>query len=311
MFRENSTRFALCFHGNDHTGSEFASTDMAHLNTLLRVAEHRMNLHGQMTGIPCDRVMVFPQGNFSVEAMRVLKSNNFYAAVNTVSHPVQQVDRLTIGELIQPAVLRYGDFPLFIRKPIRLTKTHDIAFNLFFGRPILIVEHHEVFQHPESLAEIASRINSLAPEIHWSNLTSVVGNSILRRRAPDSTCHIRAYSGTVRISNDSDSVERFSIEWSYSGPHASVEHVLQDGTPYSRYEVDDAGIRLSVELAPSSSQIFSVVHRNDHATLRSLGIRWNTKAFVRRRLSEMRDNYLSKNQHVLAVAKSLQQRFLN
>ncbi len=311
MFQENAARLSICFHGNDHTEGEFASTDLVLLNTLLLVAEERMNLHHQMTGLPCDRVIVFPQGNFSIEAMKVLKSHNFYAAVNTVPHPAEQPVRLTIGELAQPAVVRYGGFPLFIRKPILQTQSHDIAFNLFFGRPVLIVEHHEIFQRPESLVEIAARINSVASEVHWSNLATVVGNSILKRRAPDGTHHdVRAYSGTVRISNDSVSIRRYSIEWGDSCDGASIEQVLMDGTPYCGFEIDDAGLRLSVELAPGSSQTFSVVHRNVHATVRNLGLRWNARAFLRRRLSEVRDNYLSKNQRLLTAAKTLQRRFL-
>ena len=305
MFRENASRLAICFHGNDHTDAEFASTDLALLNTMLHVAQHRMNSHQKMTGLPCDRVMVFPQGNFSLEAMKVLKAHNFHAAVNTVPHPAQQSVRLTIAEFAQPAVIRYEGFPLFLRKPIRHTHSHDIAFNLFFGRPVLIVEHHDVFQRPESLAEIATRINSIASEIQWSNLTNVVSNSILKRRAPDGTYHVRAYSNTVRVFNDSDLVERFSIEWSHSGQQTSVEQVLQDGTPCRCFEVDDDGIRLSVTLAPGSSQTFSLVHRNIHATIRNLGFRRNAKAFLRRRLSEVRDNYLSKNPSLLTLAKTL------
>jgi len=310
MFRENVARLSICFHGNDHIEAEFASIDPALLNTLLLVAEDRMSLHGQMTGLPCDRVMVFTQGNFSIEAMKLLKSHNFYAAVNTVPHPAEQPVRLTIGELAQPAVLRYGGFPLFIRKPIRQTQSHDIAFNLFFGRPVLIVEHHEMFKRPESLVEIAERINSVAPEVHWSNLATVVSNSILMRRAPDETHHVRAYSGTVRISNDSRSTSHYSIEWGDSRDSASIEQVLMDGTPCCGFEIDDAGIRLSVELAPGSSRTFSLVHRNVHAAVRNLGLRRNAQAFLRRRLSEVRDNYLSKNQHILTAAKAFQRRFL-
>jgi len=310
MFQANAARLSICFHGNDHTEREFASTDLAFLNTSLRIAEDRVNLHHQMTGLPCDRVMVFPQGNFSIEAMKALKSHNFYAAVNTVPHPAGQPVRLTIGELAQPAVLRYGGFPLFLRKPIRQTQSYDIAFNLFFGRPVLIVEHHEIFQHPERLVEIATRINSMSPEVYWSNLASVVGNSILIRRAPDGTYHVRAYSGTVRISNESGSSRRYSIEWGDYSDGASIEQVLMDGASNCGFEIDNAGHRLSVELAPGSSETFSLVHRNTCATNGKLGLRWNAQAFLRRRLSEVRDNYLSKNQRLLTTAKALQRRFL-
>ena len=309
MFRENAARLSICFHGNDHTEGELASTDLPLLDTLLAIAKDRMSLHQQMTGLPCDRVMVFPQGNFSIEAMNVLRSHNFYAAVNTVPHPAEQPVRLTLGELAQPAVLRYGGFPLFIRKPIRQVQSHDIAFNLFFGRPVLIVEHHEIFQRPESLVEIAARINSIASEVQWSNLATVVSNSILTR-GHDGANHVRAYSSTIRISNDSGSTRRYSIEWADSCDCASIERVLIDETESCSFEIDGAGLRLSASLAPGSSQTFSLVHRNIHGTVRNLSLRWNAQAFLRRRLSEVRDNYLSKNQGLLKAAKAFQRRFL-
>lgn len=310
IFNENAERLSICFHGNDHTGGEFASTDLDFLDASLRVAEDRMNLHQQMTGLPCARVMVFPQGSFSIEAMQIVKSHNFYAAVNKIPPLMEQPDGLTIGDLAQPAVLRYGGFPLFIRKPIRQTQSHDIAFNLFFGRPVLIGEHHDTFQSPMSLVEIATKINSVASEVHWSNLATVASNSILTRRAPDGTRHVRAYSGTVRISNDSASMRRYSIEWGGSCNGASIKQVLMDGTPCCGFVFDDAGLRLPVKLAPGSSQTFSLVYRNVHATVRNLGLRRNAQAFLRRRLSELRDNYLSKNQRLLAAAQAFQRRFL-
>jgi hypothetical protein len=269
-----------------------------------------MKSHYEATGLGCDKVMVFPQGRFSVEAMKTLKSHNFYAAVNSISSPAQQPVRLTIGELAQPAVYRYGGFPLFLRESIRQTQCHDIAFNLFFGRPILIVEHHDLMEHPESLVEIAARINSVAPDICWASLATVVRNSILTRRAADGTYYVRAYSGTVRISNDSGSVRRYLIEWAGSYDSASIEQVLIDGTPCHGFVIDDGGLRLPVVLDPCSSRTFSLIHRNDYAIVRNLGLRWNARAFLRRRLSEVRDNYLSKNKRLLMAAKAFQRQFL-
>ena len=311
MLQENSACFALCFHGNDHTAAEFASADKALLNTMLHIAKHRMRVHHEITGLDCDKVMVFPQGNFSVEAMRALKCHNFYAAVNTVPHPRNQPSRLTIRDLAQPAVLRYGGFPLFTRNTIQQTQSHDIAFNVFFGKPILLVGHHDIFQHPGVLTDAVSRINSVAPEIRWTNLANVVSNSILRRRTPDGTHDVRVYSGTVRLSNDSDFVERFSIEWKCIGDRLSVEYVLRNLTPFSSFDVEDGRLRVLVELSPGESQTFSVVYRNENAGGDNLGWQWNARAFIRRRLSEIRDNYLSKNTRVLALAKTLQRRVLN
>jgi hypothetical protein len=39
-------------------------------------------------GMPFDNIMVFPQGRFSTEAIRALKSNGFTAAANSDPWPV-------------------------------------------------------------------------------------------------------------------------------------------------------------------------------------------------------------------------------
>jgi len=309
MFRENAHRLSICFHGNDHTEEELASTDTALLNRILGIAEERMKVHEQVTGLHCDRVMVFPQDNYSVEAMEVLKSRNFHAAISS-PNPVGKPLPLRFADLAQPAVLRYGGIPLFVRNFIKEIQSQDIAFNLFFGKPILIGEHHDTFKQPGSLLEVVQKINSISPGISWSNLESVVDNSTLKRRSPDGTVQVRSYSSNVFIANDSGSVERFSIEWDDAGQCSPIEHVLRGGTRFPGVEFDDAGIRVLAELPPGATQIFSVVYRNDHATLEKPGFMWDTQAFLRRRLSEVRDNYLSKNRHVLAAAKALQRRLL-
>jgi len=311
MFRENAHRLSICFHGNDHTDAEFASTDTALLNRMLSVAEERMKVHEHVTGLHCARVMVFPQELLSVEAMEVLKARNFHASVSSRPHPITSLALLRIADLAQPAVHRFGEFPLFIRTYVKETHSQDIAFNLFFGRPVLIVEHHETFKNPESLLEVVQKINSIAPGISWSNLESVVSNSILRRRTADGMVQVRAFSSNVRITNDSGSFEEYSILWGQAGKFSPFEQVLRDGTPFAGVEAGESGICVLAKLAPGTSQTFSVVYGNRHATRESLGFRWDAKALLRRRLSEVRDNYLSKNQHLLTLAKALQHRLLS
>jgi len=309
MFRENPRRLSICFHGNDHTEAEFASTDTAHLNSVLGIAEERMKVHEQVTGLHCDRVMVFPQDNYSVEAMEVLKSRNFHAASSSPT-PVGKPIPLTIADFSQPAVLRYGGLPLFIRNFMRDTQSQDIAFNLFFGRPILIGEHHDIFRNPRALLDVVETINSIAPGISWSSLEKIADNSTLKRKGPDGTVEVRPYSRNVLISNGSGSMERFSIKWEHSGQCSPIEQVFRDGARFSDAESDDTGMRVLAELPPGASQVFSIVYRNDQAAVGTPGLKWDAKAFLRRRLSEVRDNYFSKNEHVLTAAKTLQRRFL-
>lgn len=311
LFKENPDYFSICYHGNDHTRSEFACHDVDFLNTALAIAEKRMKLQYETTGLRCDKVMVFPQSDFSAEAMHVLKSRNFSAAVSSAWHPLGQPVLPPLGDLCQPAMVRYGGFPLFGRNSARYTRSQDVAFNVFFGKPTLTGEHHDTFENVQYLVEAVGRINAVAPGISWSNLESVASRSLLQRRAPDGTIQVRAYSSTAAIVNDSRSVERFSIRWGEPDQSSPFERVLREGTPFPGVEVDDAGICAIAELPPGSSQTFSVVYRNGRATAESLGFRWDSKAFLRRRLSEVRDNYLSKHQNVLRLAKTLQRRLLN
>jgi hypothetical protein len=308
-FRENPDRLATCFHGNDHTVAEFASTDAALLNTMLHSAERRMDLHRTRTGLECDRVMVFPQGRFSVEAFALLKAHNFDAAVNTVPRPMHSQVALSLGELAQPAVLRFKGFPLFLRRYSVGTESTDIAFNLFFGRPNFIVEHHDIFRDPSPLIAAVSRINSASPAIRWSSVGNAVSGSILRRRSSGGVHQIRGYARRIRISNTSHRRERFWVEWDRVGQETVFASVLRNGLQTEGFEVDDTQVRGQLSMDPGVTETFSLVDQNPHAVLRSGGLRRTARAFVRRRLSEVRDNVVDKNAPLLAIAKTLQQQF--
>jgi hypothetical protein len=270
-----------------------------------------MGQHEASTGLACDKVMVFPQGFFSPEAMEVLKMRNFAAAVNTGPYPTGDSSPLTVREFIQPAILRYAGFPLFLRLYVKEIRSEDLAFNLFFGKPVLIVEHHEIFEHPELLVDVVQKVNSMAPGIHWSGLESAVGDTGLERKSPDGMKQVRAYASHVRVFNDSNHPERISIEWNFAGAADSVEQVLNNGMPCSGVEFKECSICALVDLPPLGSRTLSLRHRNVGMARESLGFRWNAKAFVRRRLSEFRDNYLSKNPQLLSVAQTLRDRYLS
>jgi hypothetical protein len=308
MFRERPERLSICFHGNDHTAAEFASKDSELLNGMLTVAEERMDVHEKKTRIHCDHVMIFPQGNFSRDAMAALEAHNFSAAVNSDPYPRGENSGLSLSEFMEPAVLKYGGFPLFLRKYPREIELQDIAFNLFFGKPVLVVEHHEIFKDPGSLTQLVSRINALAPGIRWSNLQTAVENSYLRRWTPNGALEVRAYSNAGKVANTSENLLRCYVEWS-GCREVPVERVLLDGVSWPDARTDEKGIRFSFDLHPGESRRFSVVYQNNFGLSdANRRVQWKAKAFVRRRLSEVRDNYLSKNPRLLSVAKALQKR---
>jgi len=235
---------------------------------------------------------------------------NFVAAANTAPYPTGDSSSLTVREFIQPAILRYAGFPLFLRLYVKEIRSEDLAFNLFFGKPVLIVEHHEVFEYPELLVDVVQKVNSTAPGFHRSGLENAVGDTALERQSPDGTRQVQACASHVQVFNNSDRPVRISIEWNFAGAANSVEQVLDNGMPCSGVEFKECGICVSVDLSPLGSRTFSLRHRSVETARESLGFRWNAKAFARRRLSEFRDNFLSQNPQFLSVAQTLRDRTL-
>jgi hypothetical protein len=291
MFRQHSDRLSICFHGNDHTLGEFASTDITRLNTAVSIAEFRMGLHTKSSSVPCVKVMVFPHEQFSEQAMRVLKACNFRAVVNSEASPQGPDITFTLAEIAQPANLRHGGLPLYYRRKPGQIKQQDLAFALFFGRPAFIFEHHEMFKRPEALIETVLMINSMAPGIRWTNLAVATANTNLRRRISEDTYRVRAYSTTAQVENNEDRSRRFIVEWNHPAGSPPVGKILRDGAIQLPFEVVDSTILVSTEITAHSSHMYSVFYRNEYPSLRGLGLAHNIKALVRRRLSEARDNY--------------------
>jgi hypothetical protein len=138
-----------------------------------------------------------------------------------------------------------------------------------------------------------------------------VSRSVLRRRTLDGVSSVRVYSRTASISNDSDSVARYEMEWNHLGSEPSVDAVLRNGQPAEFAVPGEGRILFSAELAPHATETFAVVHRNSHAALEGLGLQRKAWAFLRRRLSEVRDNYVSKNPPMRAAAKMLRRRMVH
>ena len=154
LFRERSDRFSLCVHGCDHIKGEFGRTDIDYLNKQVKLATARMIEHEKRTGIPFDRIMVFPQGKFSNEALEVLKKNNYWAAVNTEALPVDGRISSTL--------------PFFLR-----WKPEDVTDCV--SDPILIVLHHDYFKNGyERLTDFVDKLNTQFKNIKWDSLGNIV-----------------------------------------------------------------------------------------------------------------------------------------
>src|SRR5262249_57327851 len=171
---------------------EFATQSVADSLPLVATSLERMRALSARTGLRHDKVMVFPQGRFSRQAMEALRQSEFMAAVNTelLDHSTQRGVRA--AELLAPAIMSYAGFPLFLRRKMS-EPLANFALDLLLGKPCLIVTHHSDFERSmEAFAAIVRSLNRLETRLRGADLEDIVWRVYysLRTRQCDDFRHI-------------------------------------------------------------------------------------------------------------------------
>jgi len=310
LFRERPDRLSLCVHGCDHTTGEFSSTDPAVLNSKVQLASARMNSLRRKDGLSYSKTMVFPQGQFSAQALTALKSNNYLAAVNSSSSPAWPGANgsLAIADFLEPAITRYGGVPIFLRR--YPGKLEQFAFDLFFGKPLLIVEHHEYFKDDGAhLAEFISRLNSFE-KLQWGGLHEIMTKSYLEHEIADDIIACRLYANHHTIENQAEH-DRTFIVTKFEPGDVPIENVLVNGRT-TNFTLSGNMLEFAMRIPALSSTMVNIVYRNvlPYADPRQ-GFANRSLVWTRRMLSEFRDNVLCRSELLLAGARSLHRGLLS
>jgi hypothetical protein len=295
FLKRHKDKYSLSIHGCDHTAGEFgrASTDL--LNSAAKLAKRRMESLRQKTGCDYDSLMVFPQGVFSTESAHVLKYNNLLAAVNTEVSPRGQERNYTkISEAWDIAIMQYHSFPIFTRR----YPEHGIenfAFDILLGKPCLIVVHHDYFKRDGlELAEFIKSLNSLQCDIKWHTLGEVIRNSFKLRREPNGDASVRMYGNQLNLVNSGAMPANFFI--SKRECEASDVRAVAIGKEIARWRHDGTYLNFEAVL-PAKTREMVRIEYSDVCPVNEqrFKLSYSIKNYFRRHLSEVRDNYLCKN----------------
>ena len=239
--------------------------------------------------------MVFPQGEFSTAAGRVLKLNGFIAAANTEVTPSnQRGSDTTIADLWDVAINKYGSFPIFTRRYL----THGIenfAFDILLGKPCLIVAHHQQFKDDgHELIEFIDRLNSLQCTLVWGSLGDVISHSY-RTRCDDGRNIIQMYGNHLFAENPATEPRTIEFIKEESDP-ACVGEVIVNQQPIG-WNCEEGYLHFRVTILPGKMAEVRIVY------LDKLGessypddVKYIVRTRVRRYLSEVRDQYLFSEQ---------------
>jgi hypothetical protein len=262
------------------------------------VAAERMRAHQAATALPHGRIMVFPQGRFSAASLKALRGNGYAAAVNTSLLPdgAGPGHHLSLREWLEPAVTRYHGFPLFGRRYPRAVV--DFAFDLFLGKPLLVVEHHTAFRDGyRRVAEFIAALNALSPELRWAGLDAALAETSLQRRLSGTTLDVRLWSNRSVLRHDGDRPAT-CIVVKDEAPDATLRSVSVDGRLVP-YVLEDRTLTLPVDVAPGAARVLEIGYTNDlPAGPVRRRLRSALAVHARRRLSELRDELVSR-QHRL------------
>ena len=305
VFSERSDKFTISIHGCDHIGNEFGSKSIVDLNNRVKLAKKRMQIHQQKTGIKFDNVMVFPQGVFSRQAMRILKFNNYLAVVNTEVLPHgSKADGIKISQLLDLAITKYETFPLFTRR--YPNEVLDFAFDLFMGKPVFIVEHHDYLRDGyDKIIDFISSINSLHENIQWGEgLENIIRKSYLERRSLNGHVYVKTYTNNCEIKNTSNNFNKYIVTKKECG-NVPISSVMVDGKN-ALYKLEDQLLTLSIEIPPNSTVNLEINYKDSYPDFMGKNtIKRSIKVYIRRYLSEFRDNYISKNNSLLSLTNKI------
>ncbi len=292
LFSGPQSSLSLCVHGCDHTGAEFGATAFDILRDKARLALERMQIQEKHSGLPFDDVMVFPQGLFSSEAMKALDACGYLAAVNTDLRPLDLPQALTLRDLLDVAVTRFSGFPLFVRHYPR--DVAEFAFDLFLGKPALIVEHHGYFRNGyEELEAFVKRLNATDQSIEWRNLAGICSRACLKKVAPGGDIHVRFYTSRFQLTNNAAQSQTYVLfrHCIVDGPEPAV---TLNGNP-AIAERRDSHLAIRLSLAPGKTAEIQIGPRIPvHAAARG----WEptnahkARVMIRRVLSEFRDDHV-------------------
>jgi hypothetical protein len=307
LFQERPDKLSLCVHGCDHTGGEFAERSPAALNKRIAVANRRMQLLRQRTGLRHSEVMLFPQGAFSAGALRAMKLNGFIAAASTEVAPVRaDENRTTIADLLSLAIRKYASFPIFTRRYVA-HGVENFAFDGLLGKPCLIAAHHDDFaDEARVLLQVIAKLNSLNWKLRWGSLGEAVTGSFRFRRHRIGGRFVEMYGSKLIYRNSDTTTAGMTVikqesdfdcvkEVTVNGLH--VDHTRQGG--YLQFEAS---------VPPKESSEFRITYASpQNLALAPDGVKYRAKVLLRRHLSEFRDNYLSRNAHVYHSAMRIKE----
>ncbi len=249
LFRSHPERFSICVHGDNHDHKEFDDYESKSLSlqiAALRQSLARMEKFQALTGIPYDKVFVFPHNIGSERILEQLKTYNFDATVNSLSVPMDRTRPASSLFTLRPVTLSFGDFPSIARYGAAMPNPSSfIAINEFLDNPIFFYGHQDLFANGiGAFDRVADDVNRIEPDTRWGSLGDMAKHLYLVRLRDDTNYDVLTFSSNLDLDNTSARNSVFYVQKPETDSSA-IASVSVEGRP-APFEFNSGSLRLSV-----------------------------------------------------------------
>ena len=297
LFATHPELYSICIHGNNHVHQEFgplAAHPLSKQIEDIRQAVARMEQFHTLTGIPYDRVMVFPHSVAPVATLAELKRANYLATANSLNVPSDSDPTSQVDVALRTTTLQYANFPSMRRYSAETdTPVSQLAIDSFLGNPILLYAHEGFFADGmDRFDNTADTINRLDSATQWRSLGEIARHSYVERSRDADNYDVRLFTAAADIRN----VEDHSVVYSIQKTEESAEPitVFVDGSPVPFQRVSDQ-LRITLPIGAGGSRTVRIQY-GDALNVAAIDIsKKSLSVAIIRRLSDFRDDVVSKS----------------
>jgi hypothetical protein len=294
IVRAHPQRFSIAVHGNNHDHEEFGEHNSIETSDKnIRQALARMDEFSRRTGVPYDRVMVFPQQVASDEVLGLLRKHQFACTVNLQNRRDLRLDPGARGSLWEGFV-RSGQGAPSLKRELPTTPMTYLAVLALLGRPLLLHAHQDYYLDHD-FTEIARRINAMSIPIQWAGLGQICGSLWLRRLAADGHYEVVLYGTRSRVRNPAGERRLFRFMQPVSAA-VGVRSIEVDGRSVP-FKAGSDSITFEAELEGSSTALVVTRYADEIVEEGSRdgtpSVRREPRVAALRLLSDFRDTVLA------------------
>lgn len=298
LVRAHPDRFSICIHGNDHDHKEFTdypSKPLAVQVAALRQALARMDRFKRLTGIPYDRVMVFPHSIAPERTLKALKTYNYLATINSSDVPMDGPDPTLLPLALRPVSVAFARFPSVTRYSVEEPLPRGfIQINQFLDNPLFFYCHHDFFANGiGAFNGMADAVDRSDPDTRWRGVGEIARHLYLVKRRDDRNRYdVLAFSSDLCLTNSSQVDSLFYVTKRETGGPA-IAYVSVDGQSCP-YRLHDGDLDVTVPVPAGKTRSVAIQYENDLDLAKVDVSRRSARVYLLRMASDVRDITLTR-----------------